>query len=153
MILDSSARDEVFGDNQTRAGEQFFDWLEAPNARLVLGGRLTDELTTSNAFEKWAETAIKDGRVRTFSRHEVDAEAESLAVDWQGQSNDQHVVALARVSRARVLYTRDIRLSRDFRDRALVPAPRGRVYPTGDSRNAQKSRTRLLNETSLCPNR
>lgn len=152
-ILDTSARDEVFGDNRTPAGEQFFDWLERPRARLVLGGKLTEELTTSNSFEKWAETAIQDGRVRRFSDDDVVAETKALARGSKGKSNDRHVIALARISKARILYTRDADLTNDFKNRNLVSAPRGRVYPTGDSQNAAKRRRQLLNQTNLCPHR
>lgn len=153
LIVDASARDDVFGKNRTLAGEQLFRWLERPSARLVLGGKLTEELSSSNSFERWAETAIADGRVRSFSRDEVGAETDSLAADWQGSSNDQHVIALARISRARVLYAIDGDLREDFRNPALVPPPRGRLYPTGDSRNAMRRRRQLLNQANLCPNR
>ena len=44
MVLDLSAREGVFGDNQIRAGELFFVWLEAARTRFVLGGRLMEEV-------------------------------------------------------------------------------------------------------------
>jgi len=153
VILDASARDDAFGNRRTRAGEQFFRWLERPRARLVLGGKLTEELASSDSFAKWAETAIADGRIRSFNPTEVGAEAESLAANWHGSSNDQHVIALARVSRARILYAIDGDLCEDFKDSRLVSTPRGRVYPTGDSQNAARRRRQLLNQTNLCPNR
>lgn len=153
LILDASARDDVFGKNRTLAGEQLFRWLERPSARLVLGGKLTEELGSSNSFERWAETAIADGRVRSFNHDDVVAETESLAADWQGSSNDQHVIALARVSRARILYAIDGNLCEDFKNPSLVPTPRGRLYPTGDSQNAMRRRRQLLNQGNLCPNR
>ena len=62
VILDASARDDVFGKTEPSPGEQFFRWLERPSARLVLGGKLTEELAGSNSFARWAETAIADGR-------------------------------------------------------------------------------------------
>ena len=152
-ILDASARDDVFGSSRTVAGKQFFRWLEQPRARLVLGGKLTNELASSSSFAKWAETAIADGRVRSFNPADVGAETDSLVADWQGSSNDQHVIALARVSGARILYAVDVDLCEDFKDAALIPSPRGRVYPTGDSQNAARHRRQLLNRTDLCPNR
>ena len=153
LILDASARDDVFGRNRTLAGKQLFRWLERPSARLVLGGKLTEELGSSHSFERWAETAVADGRVRSFNHDDVGAEAESLAADWQGSSNDRHVIALARVSRARILYAFDGDLREDFKNPALVPTPRGRLYPTGDSQNATRRRRQLLNQANLCPNR
>ncbi len=44
MVLEVSFRDGVFSDNQIRAGELFFVWLEAPRTRFVLGGRLMEEV-------------------------------------------------------------------------------------------------------------
>ena len=43
------------------------------------------------------------------------------------QSNDHHVIALARVSGARVLFTEDKALMRDFGDLRLL-RPKGKVY-------------------------
>ena len=52
------------------------------------------------------------------------------------QSNDQHVIALAIVSGARLLYSNDRRLQRDFKDRRLIDPP-GKVYST---RRGKRSR-------------
>lgn len=38
-----------------------------------MGGRVYDELARHGNFEKWAETAVADGRVRRFRREEVEA--------------------------------------------------------------------------------
>ena len=154
VILDASARDTVFGDNPTVAGRQLRDWLQTPAARLVLGGKLSDELRHgSDVFDKWAETAIADGRIRTYSGSDVRAEAEALEADWSGTSNDQHVIALARVSRARILFAQDGALRDDFRNPALVSNPPGRLFPTGESANAAKHRKQLLRRGDVCPNR
>ncbi len=153
VILDASARDNVFGKERTAAGKQFFDWLETRRALLVIGGKLTDELASSRAFEKWAETAVSDGRVRVFRQSEVDTETRTLSEDWSGKSNDQHVIALARISGARILYANDGSLCDDFKDPTLVSGGRGRIYPVGESQNAAGHRRRLLNRTDLCPNR
>ena len=153
VILDASARDDVFGQGRTTVGKEFFEWLETRQALLVLGGHLTDELVGSRAFERWAETAINDGRIKVFDKNEVDRETDVLAGSWLGQSDDQHVIALARVSRARILYASDVDLREDFKNPALVANPYGRLYPTGDSKNATKHRRQLLNQIKFCPNR
>ena len=152
VILDTSARDNVFGKERTAAGKQFFEWLETGQARLVVGGELANELASSWAFQKWAETAVSDGRITNFGKSEVEKETHILSENWAGKSNDQHVIALARVSKARILYANDQLLCEDFKDPALITQPRGKIYPTGESQNARKHRRRLLNQTGPCPN-
>ena len=44
------------------------------------------------------------------------------------QSDDSHVIALARASGARLLYTGDTALIADFKDKRLIDKPRGRIY-------------------------
>ncbi|MDE0306934.1 MAG: hypothetical protein OXI87_18940 [Albidovulum sp.] len=46
------------------------------------------------------------------------------------ESNDQHVLALARISGARLLYTNDQKLMDDFKNTELVSTPKGKVYRT-----------------------
>ena len=152
-ILDASARDDVFGTARTVAGTHFFEGLETGRARLVLGGQLTEELASSDPFARWAEVAISDGRVKTVREDVIESEVRVLADNWPGRSNDQHVIALARISGARILYAHDSNLGDDFRDPALVPNPRGRLCPTGESENAARHRRDLLRRTDLCPNR
>ena len=152
-ILDASARDDVFGTARTAAGTHFFEWLETAQARLVLGGKLTEELASSDTFVRWAEVAVSDGRVKTIREDVIESEVRVLADNWSGRSNDQHVIALARVSGARILYAHDRNLGEDFRDPVLVPSSHGRLYPTGESENAARHRRNLLRRTDLCPNR
>ncbi len=59
------------------------------------------------------------------------------------RSNDAHVLALARASRARLLYTGDKSLQDDFRDPQIISNPRGKIYSGAKNR-------RLLN-ANACP--
>ena len=82
----------------------------------------------------------------------VDRETTDLENNWRGKSDDEHVIALARVSKARVLYAHDSGLRDDFRNRALVSNPRGRLYPLNESPAATRRRRSMLIRTDLCPN-
>jgi len=53
---------------------------------------------------------------------------ESQRIKDECTSNDSHVIALAVVSKARILCTQDGALMRDFKCAKLVKGPRGRVY-------------------------
>lgn len=46
----------------------------------------------------------------------------------QLRSNDPHILALARASGARLLYTADKDLIADFKNPRIVSRPRGKVY-------------------------
>ncbi len=91
-----------------------------------------------------------------LDERKVDERAERIEQDGQHRSNDPHVLALAQLSRARLLFTNDKELEQDFGDKALIDGPRGRVYHTRDIRapndNKQFSSThrRLLNDRRLC---
>ena len=154
VILDNSARDNVFSRRRgTPVGRQLLEWLDEFRTSLVVGGKLYDELAGSGVFLGWAANAIKDGRLRVFKRDAVDRETAELAGNWLGESDDEHVIALARVSKARVLYAHDSDLRDDFRNPALISNPRGRLYPLDESSAATRRRRALLNRTDLCPNR
>ncbi len=56
-------------------------------------------------------------------------EADALALAPQIRSDDPHVLALARFSGARLLYTHDGHLIEDFKNKTIIDGPRGKVYP------------------------
>ena len=43
-IVDANVVSEVFGSNLPPAGEKFFDWLNKGSGRLIVGGKLLEEL-------------------------------------------------------------------------------------------------------------
>ena len=149
-IVDTNVAHEVFDANPERpeAGRRFFDWLSSQRGQLVVGGDLLRELSGNNAFLNWFRTAINSARVRQV---DSDALAPHL-VELAGKtckSNDRHVLALAAVSGARLLYTNDRALIDDFRDRKILPNP-GKVYTTGSSKSVTSTHKRLLARRDLC---
>ena len=104
VIVDNNVRGEVFGqDTQTAAGKFFLDSL-GRNRQLVVGGKLLQELSDqrglhgSNAFSRWLRTAIRLGHAKVISKNRVDTETLALQSQAQCRSNDEHIIALARVS-------------------------------------------------------
>lgn len=152
VIIDLNVVGEVFAADRCPPEAQFFDWLETPRARLVVGGKLLEELSRNGKFAIWAKEGIAGGRVRTFPRATIEKETAALSAKRACRSDDPHIVALARVSRARLLYSHDRDLHADFKNPALIAKPRGSIYPTGVSKNATRRRRDLLNRSDLCPN-
>lgn len=151
-ILDNNVRHEVFGerDTQTPAGKYFLDWVERSPGRLVIGGELRRELSEYGRFLTWLRMATRRNVVRSISDKQVNDETRILREQGDCRSNDEHVLALARISGARLLFTNDQDLQDDFRDRDIVGGTTGRIYTTGRYRDVRRSHRDLLRRTDLC---
>ena len=151
-VLDANVASEVFGADQPPAGKGFFDWINSGGGRLVVGGRLRGELrASSGGFRKWAAQAQRYGRIRLKDDDEVDARTEALQGEAALMSDDPHIIALAQVSGARLLYSNDRALQQDFRNRDLISNPRGSVYSTLGDKNFTRSRKKqLVSRSKLC---
>ena len=147
-ILDANVAHEVFTANQTEAGREFLRWLTKRQGRLAVGGKLRRELARHRAAGIWIVEGIRAGRVRAAKDDDVDRLAEELAGSCR--SDDPHVIALARVSGARLLYSNDRALHQDFGDRDLLNRPRGKVFSTLETPHLTDVHQGLLNRTDLC---
>lgn len=158
-IVDADVAHEVFGADLPPAGERFFDWIEKGSRRLVVGGKLLEELERySEGFREWARTAVSAGKMRIVSKDKVDARTEEVKSHGGYKSNDPHVLALAQLSGARLLYSNDRDLGKDFGNKKLIDNPPGKVYttrpnpriPAQDPQRFTSSKKRLLQNESLC---
>lgn len=95
---------------------------------VVSGGRLHDELCNNRKVAACLEELDRAGRAKILPRQKVDQETIRLTQSGQLKSDDPHVIAVARLSRARVLCSNDVDLRRDFTDKRLVNKPRGKVF-------------------------
>ena len=95
-------------------------------ARLVYGGRLRDEYYGNHATRAVILELDRKGRARPISDAAI--ARESAAASTIGlESNDDHIIGLARASGVRLLCTLDAKLKRDFKNQRLV-AGKGSVY-------------------------
>ena len=117
----------------------------------MAGGKLLQELETSSpGFREWAIEAVRSGTMRIVNKDEVGARAKNIHAGGVCESNDAHVLALAQVSGARLLYSNDQTLQRDFKNSKLIKNPRGNVYTTLRNKNVAPSHRRLLGRTNIC---
>ena len=151
-ILDTNVSGEVFGDNKSGAGQFFLDWLTnaKKNGQLVVGGELLRELEGHQKFKDWFQQALLAGRARRIDDQYVNNEAETLRACGICRSNDEHVLALAKVSGARLLYTNDRALQDDFKNTLIVEGVRGRVYTTLQRGDVRRVHRDLLGRNDLC---
>ena len=146
---------EVFGDNRPEAGRRFFEWLDEGEGQLSSGGTNLDELRNHEAFRDWADAALRFDKMRLVKDEVVRAETTRLERDKANRmegscrSNDTHVIALARIGGARLLYSKDLALHQDFRNKQLIDDPRGQIYSTYRSSDFSRSHQRLLARNDL----
>lgn len=151
-ILDNSVVHKVFGENRPEAGEAFFDWINSGKGSLVAGGKLLEELDGTTAFREWRAQAVQAGRIRLVEDQDVEDKTELLTREEECRSNDQHVIALAQVSGARLLYSDDGKLHADFKNGRLISHPRGAIYSTKNSDNLTPAQRKLLRRADICRN-
>lgn len=149
-ILDANTGSEVFGSSTSPAGLKFLQWVNKGQGRLVVGGKLLSELNKLSAFGQWAQTAALSGIMRTEKEEEVSEKTQGLEEQGVCRSDDPHVVALAQVSGARLLYSNDNDLHSDFTSKTLIDDPRGKVYSTNKSKEFTDAHQRLLRRKDLC---
>ncbi len=150
-IVDNNVRDQVFGeDSDSPAGKFFLEWLSAGRGKLVVGGELLRELRGYGDFNRWLRTALTRNIALAIDDDEVDIETQAIRDQRVCRSDDEHVVALARVSGARLLFTNDRALQDDFRNARIVPGTRGRIYTTVEFTDVRRTHRNLLRRTDLC---
>lgn len=149
-IVDASVVHEVFGPDQSPAGRKFRNWIDQGSMRLVAGGKVLEELDAHGHFRQWRAIAVQTGKIRIVSRERMDARMRELQDADSCTSDDEHVISLAQLSGARLLYSNDIALRNDFKKKVLLDRPRGKVYSTRTSPAFGGSHRRLLADSNLC---
>jgi len=104
------------------------EWLTQRGGKLVYsaGGQFGAEIG-GRSKRRLAEH-YRAGRATEIPAKEFHADEQQLRNNSAVRSNDFHVLALARYSRARILYTGDEDLMQDFKNKQLIDKPRGRIY-------------------------
>lgn len=128
LIVDANLASKVLCRKPPYEYQPVIDWLLLPLKAgcLAVGGEVARELYKDGACRRFVKDLWDAGRAAIFASSLVDAETTAVAALCR--SNDAHVIALARVSGARILCSDDGLLRDDFRDTSLVADPRGRVY-------------------------
>jgi len=128
-IVDANVAGKVFGDpkNPFETAKKFRERVEKEKMNLVFGGRIEGEVNKVNKAKRWFQENKRTGIVRQQDPEKVSAETKRLAESGLCKSDDPHVLALANVSGARLLYTNDKDLTTDFKNLQII-RPKGRVY-------------------------
>ncbi len=143
-IIDANVVHEAFGDNRTEAGTEFRKWIDQGASQLVVGGKLLEELDGNGTFRAWRAVAAQFGRVQRLNERTVRARTARLQQSTALSSDDHHVIALAQLSGARLLYSNDSALHDDFGNKSLIDQPRGRIYSTKENPTFGRAHRHLL---------
>lgn len=98
------------------------------NATLVCGGRLHREYLLVSAATRILLQLDRAGYLQTLNHAAIDALEQQLIEKNSCISDDQHVIALAQLSGARLLCSHDKALHSDFQNKKLIDNPRGAIY-------------------------
>ena len=145
-ILDANVAHEVFGgSDRSEAGRRFYNQINRGEGILVAGGKLLRELLETSVRRNIDE-AYRSGKIKRINDQKVDVLTKKLQDQGGFKSNDPHILALAQASGARLLYSNDGDLQKDFGNKGLVDRPRGKVYSTkhGDGKFQRSHKTLLL---------
>lgn len=147
-IVDTSIVGSLLNSDANPAAIGFRTAVDNGIVPLVVGGtKLVCELKNTRVRE-WVRELTNAGRLTRVDNTEVDDLAEQL--HKLCKSNDSHIIALAQISGARLLYTNDQDLTDDFGNSNLINNPRGKVYSTRVTNQLNPSRKKLLNNRELC---
>lgn len=119
-------------------------WIQDKGGSIVYGGQLATELANAGEDVKSLIISLdRAGRAKRISDGQVSSETETIKALGCCCSNDPHIIAIARLSGARVLFSHDQNLHTDFKNAALINNPRGQVYQN-------QTHARLLKHTAFC---
>lgn len=126
LIIDANRAAAVFHVPPHEDFWPLLRWLRSRWGKLVYGGQLANELERVRAAKGALAELKRSGRAVLVDMEAVTKEA--LTIKQLCKSNDPFVVALARLTGARILCTEDRTLIEDFLNRTLVPSPKGKIY-------------------------
>lgn len=152
-IIDANVVGDALG-GKSEAGGKFIESVNSGEINVIIGGKLREEIS-NGAFQRWFRQAVIAGKALEIDDNKVFKETERLERDGASsfKSKDHHIIALARVGNARLLYSKDEDLHKDFRNPKLINKPRGQVYSTMRSEAFEDTHRDLLKRKSLCGKR
>jgi len=124
LIIDNNVAHEIV--QKSPDSQPIIDRLDKRKIMLATGGKHLQELL-GNSIGRLLKELLRSGRAKNFSGNTLESKTTEYSENESLRSDDPHILALAAVSGARVLYTRDKNLMDDFRSRDLI-SPKGSIY-------------------------
>ena len=153
VIIDANIASDVFGKNGPESTKELYNRIKSETLKFVVGGKLRQELDRVSTYvQDVIRQALIAGNCISVNNAEIDKKIQQITKAQRFTSNDQHIIALAQVSGARLLCSYDKDLHEDFKNKELIDNPRGRIYPASEAADQTfgKKHRDLLNRTDLC---
>jgi len=128
IIVDTDRLGKFLSDPTAEDALPIHKWLRKGGGKLVYStsGQFAAEI--AKLSKRRLAEHYRAGRATAIPAGEFRNDERQLRNNSAVRSNDFHVLALARYSKARILYTGDTALMQDFKDKRLVDKPRGKIY-------------------------
>ena len=126
IIVDANRLGDFLADPVKPDSAPIRRWMDRGGGRLVYstGAAFTREVGRRDKLLEY----VRPGRASAIPAERFANDERALRARGDLHSDDPHVLALARATGARLLYTSDRNLMEDFRRKDLVDRPRGKVY-------------------------
>ncbi len=135
LIADASTFGDLLAVPATADAAPIHAWLQRGGTLVYsTGGRLGAEVERSPHLKRKLLDYVRAGRARLIPHEGFAEDEQALSGRSDLRSNDSHVLALARASGTRLLYTRDEALKSDFKNKEIIDRPRGRIYSRASNR-------------------
>ncbi len=135
LIIDANLTAQVFAATPNQNFAPVLNWLMSPDGLMVCGGKNYDELKKIGRAAIFIQQLARAGHALLFRKEALEAEEKAVKKFNLMRSDDPHVIALARISGARVVCTDDAALIDDFKNVRLVPTPKGKIYRRREHQN------------------
>lgn len=126
IIVDVNRLGEMLSPDALPVAAQIRNWVES-EGRILVGGKLLREYRKVSIAGKWIAELLRSGRAILEKDEVILKETRAIQDIGEAISNDIHILALARAKNSRVVYTSDQNLATDFKNKALINGPAGRV--------------------------
>ena len=126
IIVDANRMGAFLADPPEEDAAPVRRWIDTGRGSVVYstGGKFAEEIQ-GRARQRLLRYS-QAGRAKFVSEDRFVDDQNSL--EGQIRSDDPHVLALARAAGVRLLYTGDADLIADFKDKAFLDKPRGKIY-------------------------
>ena len=130
IIVDANKLGEFLAEPPNKDSAPIYQWLNRRHGRGKIvystSGHFAREISGTRRTKLAAY--VRSGKAQLIPANRFAGDERALQADGDMRSDDPHVLALARASGARLLYTGDRKLMDDFRDKKFIDQPRGQVY-------------------------
>ena len=130
IIVDADKLGEFLAEPPSEDSAPIHQWLNRRHGRGKIvystGGHFAREISRTRRIKLAAY--VRSGKAQLIPAERFADDEQALRAGGGVRSNDPHVLALARASGARLLYTGNKNLMDDFKDKRFIDQPRGQVY-------------------------